>query len=374
MNVSIDMPGIPTMNVGEIVRTLTGLYSGAILNGMPLGSLPAPMLWGSPGVGKSQAVRELAGSLERHTGKEVRLTDVRLLLFNPIDLRGIPVPNESRTLAVWLKPKIFDLDTSDEILNVILLDEITSALPTTMAASYQLVLDRKIGEHELPGNAIVICAGNRASDRSAANNRMPLALANRLLHIDVAADYRSWRAWAVEHGVDPTVIAYLAYRPDALLQFDPANGHHAFPSPRSWVMASRVIGLSGGDVEDALPLVSGLVGTGAASELATWARVWSKLPSVDDIFAGRTSKVPRGSDALYALVSAMSARARECKRKGDLKAIGRSIAYSDRLPADFGMLYVQDLVNLEPGFRSTLMRVPEFVRWAGERGSILDGA
>lgn len=371
MNVSIDMPGIPTMNVGEIVRTLTGLYSGAILNGMPLGSLPAPMLWGSPGVGKSQAVRELAVSLERHTSKEVRVTDVRLLLFNPVDLRGIPVPSEDRTLAVWLKPKIFDLDTSDEILNVILLDEITSALPTTMAASYQLVLDRKIGEHELPGNAIVIAAGNRVSDKSSVN-RMPLALANRLLHIDVSADYRSWRAWAVAHGVNPTVIAYLAYRPDALLQFDPTNnGQHAFPSPRSWEMASRVIGLSGGDVEAALPLISGLVGTGAASELATWVRVWSKLPSVEDIFAGRTSKVPRGSDALYALVSAMSARARELK--GDLKSIGRSISYSERLPADFGMLYVQDLVNLEPGFRSTLMRVPEFVRWAGERGSILDG-
>ena len=373
MNVSIDMPGIPTMGVGELVRSLAGLYSGAILEGTPLGSLPAPMLWGPPGVGKSQGVRELAEAIEDRTGRSAHVTDVRLLLFNPVDLRGIPVPSEDRTLAVWLKPKIFDLDPSDGIVNVLFLDEVTAAPPTVQAAAYQLVLDRKVGEHELPANTIVIAAGNRASNRSAANNRMPLALANRLLHIDVAADYRSWRPWAVSQGVDPTVIAYLAYRPDALLQFDPAGGCHAFPSPRSWEMASRVIGLSGGDVELALPLVAGLIGTGAASELATWSRVWSKLPSIDDIFAGRTSKVPRGSDALYALVSAMSARARELK--GDLRAIGRSISYSERMPADFGMLYVQDLINLEPGFRdNTLMRVPEFVRWAGERGAVLDGA
>ena len=68
------------------------------------------MLWGPPGVGKSQGVRAIGESIEKNTGKKVVITDVRLLLFNPVDLRGIPTSNEDKTLAVWLKPKIFQMD------------------------------------------------------------------------------------------------------------------------------------------------------------------------------------------------------------------------------------------------------------------------
>ncbi len=42
------------------------------------------MLWGHPGVGKSQGVREIAAEIEKQTGRDVRITDVRLLLFNPL--------------------------------------------------------------------------------------------------------------------------------------------------------------------------------------------------------------------------------------------------------------------------------------------------
>ncbi len=75
------------------------------------------MLWGHPGVGKSQGVREIAAEIEKQTGRDVRITDVRLLLFNPVDLRGIPTANEDKTLAVWLKPQIFQMDASEEVIN-----------------------------------------------------------------------------------------------------------------------------------------------------------------------------------------------------------------------------------------------------------------
>ena len=68
------------------------------------------MLWGPPGVGKSQAVKCIAEKVAERTGRKVVVTDVRLLLFNPVDLRGIPTANADKTLAVWLKPKIFQMD------------------------------------------------------------------------------------------------------------------------------------------------------------------------------------------------------------------------------------------------------------------------
>ena len=98
---------LPSMTVGKVVENLSKMYCTAINKNLPVRVLPSVMLWGAPGVGKSQAIRQLAKEIERGTGKRTVVTDVRLLLFNPIDLRGIPTANEDKTLAVWLKPQIF---------------------------------------------------------------------------------------------------------------------------------------------------------------------------------------------------------------------------------------------------------------------------
>lgn len=118
------------------------------------------MLWGPPGVGKSQGVRQIAEHITEETGKSVAINDVHLLLFNPVDLRGIPTANADKTLAVWLKPKIFQMDESTDTVNILFLDEISAAPPSVQAAAYQITLDRSIGEHRLPDNCIVIAAGN----------------------------------------------------------------------------------------------------------------------------------------------------------------------------------------------------------------------
>ena len=115
---------IPTLTVDKCVETLSTLYANAINNNIPLKSIPSLMLWGAPGVGKSQGIRQIASRLQEETGKRCDVTDVRLLLFNPIDLRGIPTANTEKTLAVWLKPQIFQMDESDNVVNILFLDEI----------------------------------------------------------------------------------------------------------------------------------------------------------------------------------------------------------------------------------------------------------
>lgn len=98
---------IPQMNINRLVDELTTAYCNIINANVPIRKFPSVMLWGAPGVGKSQAVRQIGKEIESQTGKKVHITDVRLLLFNPIDLRGIPTSNADKTLAVWLKPQIF---------------------------------------------------------------------------------------------------------------------------------------------------------------------------------------------------------------------------------------------------------------------------
>ena len=88
---------LSVLSADGVVSQLSGAYISVIEKGLPLKLLPAVMLWGPPGVGKSQAVRQVGARIQQKTGKKVKVTDVRLLLFNPIDLRGIPTANAKRT-------------------------------------------------------------------------------------------------------------------------------------------------------------------------------------------------------------------------------------------------------------------------------------
>lgn len=365
MSNSTEFTNIPVLSVDEAIESLSSVYCAVIRSGASPKSCPSAMMWGAPGVGKSAATREIAAKIEKNTGKKVVVTDVRLLLFNPVDLRGIPTANEDKTLAVWLRPKIFDMDPSDGVVNILFLDELTAAPQSVQAAAYQITLDRVVGEHRLPDNCFVIAAGNRVTDKSV-SFKMPKALANRLMHFEIEGSFESWRRWAVEKGINHKVAAFLSFRNDRLFGFDPSNDDLAFPTPRSWEMVSSLLDTLDGNVDKAYPMIAGLVGVTAAMEFRSYCRVHDDLPCVEDIFLGRNARVPRGADTLYALVSSMTAYARE--HRYELEKIGNSLTYAMKLPPEFGMLLITNYKAISDGYAAILLTVPEYTDWIRKHG------
>jgi len=357
------------LKLQQALDLLLSAYTNLTQNEQPLWLFPSVMLWGEPGLGKSQGVRQMALRLEEQTGKQVVITDVRLILFNPVDLRGIPTANADKTLAVWLKPKIFDMDASLGVINILFLDELSAAPPSVQAAAYQITLDRCIGEHELPDNCIVIAAGNRITDRSVAY-RMPKALANRLCHFDIAVDFSTWKDWAYCHGVDSRILGFLTYKPDLLMCFDVAAKGNAFATPRSWEMASNILRYSCTDEKLALPLIAGCVGEGAAIEFGNWCEVYASLPSLEDIFAGKQAEIPRGVDTKYALISSLAAYAAE--HLDDEVGLEHSLEYAVRLPPDFTAALLLDYRRLGDAMQRFLMKSPSFLSWTATRGALID--
>ena len=364
------LTNVPSMSAGAAVNELVGIYCPIIEKGLPVATMPSVMMWGPPGVGKSQAVREIAEEIETITGKRTVVTDARLLLFNPVDLRGIPTANEDKTLAVWLKPKIFQMDESEDVVNILFLDEISAAPASVQAAAYQITLDRVVGEHALPENCIVIAAGNRTTDKSVAY-KMPKALANRLMHFEIEVNFEAWRQWAVGAGVNEKVIGFLSFKENFLMDFDAKSEDLAFATPRSWEMVSNILNNVSDDLEEMFPLISGLVGSGVAIELRTWDKVCGSLPSIDDIFAGKDVTVPGSTDVMYALTSAMTAHARE--HVEDLEGLGNSIAFATKMPPDFCTMLMKDYMYLKGDCRSKLMQIPEFMQWMSTYGKLLNG-
>lgn len=367
----MNLTNIPSMTVDKLVSILSRTYCTVINSNLSLRTVPSVMIWGPPGVGKSQAIRELASAIETATGKHVAVTDVRLLLFNPIDLRGIPTANADKTLAVWLKPQIFQMDESNDVVNILFLDEISAAPQSVQAAAYQITLDRVIGEHKLPENCIVIAAGNRTTDKSVAF-KMPKALANRLLHIEVQGSFDTWKRWAVQAGVNAKVVGFLSFKQDYLMGFDSSSNDLAFATPRSWEMVSTLLNTVSDDINEMYPMIAGLVGTGIALEMRTWESVYKDLPSLEDIFNGCASAPPSSTDALYALTASMTSYARGCKN--DMRRIANSICYAQQLPPDFSVVYLKDLMHIEQDYQKQLLKIPEFSRWLQTKGAMLNGS
>lgn len=333
---------LPLMNISQMAATLSNAYIQIIKNGKPVKDFPSVMLWGPPGVGKSQGIREIADRIKSGTGKNVVITDVRLLLFNPVDLRGIPTANQDKTAAVWLRPQIFQMSDSSDVINILLLDEISAAPQSVQAAAYQITLDRAIGEHRLPDNCIVIAAGNRVTDKSVAYN-MPRALANRLLHIEIKGDADSWHDWAVSHNIHRYIASYIEFNPTALLRSDIADINLAYPTPRSWEMASGILNNVSEDMSEAGDLISGCIGANVTHTFKKWCRLYQNLPDVKDIFEGRSAETGNEIEILIALRSEMLYFARNHPEK---ELIENSIRFACSLPWDFrvSLLHDYDLI------------------------------
>lgn len=366
---TIKLSEIASLSVNEIISTLAKAYSTLINTGKSFNSMPSVMLHSQPGIGKSEAVRQIADKIHEQTGKKVNVTDVRLLLFNPTDLHGLPVANADKTFAIWLKPKIFQMDDSKDVVNILFLDEITAAAPSVQASAYQLTLDKAVGEHKLPENCIVICAGNRVTDKSVAF-KMPKALANRMMHFEVTTDYQTWKKWAIQHDINPQVLGFLGWKNNYLNTFDPSNDELAFATPRTWAMVSNILNDVDSDIDSVYPLVVGIVGSGVAIELRTWSKIYKNLPNVDNIFKGKEDKIPKDPAVLYALCSSMVYYASH--HQDDIEDIACSVEYAKNLPRDFTVMLIQDYLTISPAFERKLLKIPEFTRWISENASYLN--
>lgn len=371
---------IPEMSVTNAINELANIYIPLIRGKMPYSSIPSPFLWGPPGVGKSDGINELAEVLENETGKKVKVTDIRLLLFSPIDLRGVPIADESRHFTDWLKPRILDLDPSEDVVNILFLDELSAAPQSVQAAAYQLTLNRSIGEHKLPDNTLVMAAGNRTTDRAVAY-KMPSALANRMMHYEICVDFKTWSQWAIEKGnIHPYVLGYLSYDMSKLYITDKSIDEVAFPTPRSWMFVSSILNTLG-EIEDigkCHSIISSCVGMGTAVEFIAWSKVYKDLPKTEDIFNGKTVSYPNSPDALYALIGSMTTYA--VRREKETEANGLTITelenvsrFCANIPADYAMSFYINIIGSK-SIQMKLMKSPSFIEWSKRHKRVLASA
>jgi hypothetical protein len=301
--------------------------------------------------------------------RTVRLTgcvicDVRLSQYESVDLRGFPGVDRQTGFTVWHAPSTLPFvgnnDWPDDKIIILFLDEITSATPPVFSVAYQLINERRIGEHVLKPNVRILCAGNREDDQGIVN-RMPMPLCNRLTWVEAISDHKVWGEWGVTVGIDPVIIAFLHFKPTLLMTYVPGKAEKVVATPRTWEKAAAYYADNMPD-DIKWAAISGAVGAGPAAELRAFINVWQRVTPIKDIIKDPEGvKVPVEADMRYATAVNVS---------GALsgKTIGPLYTFLKRLPAEMTVLAWQLGGKRDP----SIYRTPEFMDFTKRYRSVFN--
>lgn len=188
-----------------------------------------PFLTSSPGMGKSAIIRSVAEEFG------MKLIDHRLSTSAPEDLSGLPFRNVDRAEFIPFAD-LFPIE-GDEIPEgyngwILFLDEFNSAKKEVVAAAYKLILDRMTGQKKLHPNVMIICAGNKATDRAIVNP-LGTAMQSRVVHFEMELNFDIFvEDVMIPQEWDERLVAFLHANPGYLHDFDPAHKNKTFCCPR----------------------------------------------------------------------------------------------------------------------------------------------
>ncbi|MBO0715484.1 MAG: AAA family ATPase [Acidimicrobiales bacterium] len=327
----------------------------AVAAGVPV------VLWGSPGTGKTSAVRALGEGLGWRV--EVVIGSIR----EPADFAGLPVVAGGE---VRLAPPTWAVRLGQCDTGLLFLDELTTSPPAVQAAMLRVVLERVVGDLMLPPGIRVVAAANPA-EQAADGWELSPPLANRLVHLDWPVE-----AKAIANGLavgfpppatllpeEPTpaqmagaraaVAAFLQVRPALVLQVPSAAAlsSRGWPSPRSWEAVAVLLAFCEASQasEDARAvLVVGAVGEGPALEFLAWLAN-ADLPDPEKALADPESFVlPDRSDRAFAALTAVASVAVSNGDAGSWAAAWRVVAKAAERAPDVAALVARTLAGARP--------------------------
>ena len=314
-------PGIAKSALSQQLATRLGIAFVDIrlsqMDPTDLRGLPYPTnIGGQEGVAWS-APLVLPRDLDHFAARDIEAIPTPLRFYNPKGVNGIHYCTDPRitakSLTKGLTAEIVDQtpDTVTVVLvdengehaagrvhysirgeakAIIALEELNSAPQSVMAASYQLVLDHRLGDYEIPAGCWLMAMGNRENDKGVTFT-LPSPLANRFIHAELVANADDWNLWALKQSIHPTVVSFLAAAPEMLFKFDKASASRGFPTPRSWKHVSDILfeqenGDNAVSDKNLTGLISGTIGDAAAIQLMEHRKHEELLPDSRGILAG----------------------------------------------------------------------------------------
>jgi len=332
---------------------------------LPLRAGISVLLRGHPGVGKSSLGAELSARMG------LELVDIRLAQRDPAELAGVYFPDRRRKVLSLFPPEWVRQACDRPVL--VFLDEINAAVTQLhQAAAYQIVLEHRVGPFAFHPDTVVLGAGNIEED-NAIVSQLSSALSNRFAHYILRVDAEAWLRWGTGAGIHEAILAHVGLRGEEVLYNN--SGEPAFPTPRSWEMASRV--LCAADERVGKRAVAACVGRAAAERLFADLRIYHRINAARVIRKGAAMDFSRGKKAepsfVYAAVFAVAAWLCSGEDLSD-RQLPNVVKFlrSPGLDPEYMFLFLRQL-RRAPELLVRLRAVPAYRKLAGELVSVQAG-
>lgn len=310
---------------------------------------------GGPGIGKSEAIHQLAKE------NNIKYVDLRLLLFSETDLKGLPYFTEDKLHTSWLPNDFLPNAERDGERGILLIEELTSASKKVQAACYQLILDRKIGNYTLPDGWMIVALGNRQEDMGV-YVQIPAPLANRFEIYECVCEIDDWRySYAIPHGVNPSVVSYLSSVPNQLFGFNYEDPQMSFASPRSWKAVSDLLNSYKGEIRSdssdfaiLRKKIEANISVETAAGFITYVVNNTDLSFINDVLAGKDAPVPSTSDMKYIVIAnlvsklSMLGGADSAVFESNKKLITNIVSYIMKFTPEFIVYGLKSIIALNP--------------------------
>jgi len=236
------------------------------------------IVYGDPGVGKSDIIRNGAKSLtvkenkyfpstdpdgnpvERkfvewdslqpqekdvvmdHPERYYALLDIRAAFFTTASLEGLPVTvqrNLDNDLEDYNSKRFFDVIpqrfiayiTNPKAAGVLFLDEFNQSSTEVKNIFLKIILDRKFQDLPISPRILILAASNIGA--AFRGQDMNPALSSRFMGAVLVPDPEAWYKYAEQQGIDDWIIDFVKQDPDQNFYRFPADKNVQFPSPRS---------------------------------------------------------------------------------------------------------------------------------------------
>ncbi len=343
------------------------------------------MIWGPPGIGTSISIQEYVQE------KGLGFLDTRLSQLDSIDLRGFPARDSEDGFADFIPFKnVLPIPEIHGKEGILFLDEANLASIDVMKAGYQLLTDKKIGGYSLPEGWRIILAGNNPSDAPGIVRELPPPLKNRLYHVEVTPPVTEEARqdlfnWYYKHNVHPSIIAFLKMNPSHIHDMKYAMKENAWPSPRTWVMASQAvtgmgIGKPDGTIdltryEELINLVGNATGRSEGIDYASFAGIYERLPNVRKLLVDgieAVANLPERKDkaVIYALTTSMVANLRDPEMYSNPNVIKNYFDYLKTIDKEFAVTSIKDCASNAPLWQAIVSNA-EYKKYAQENASYI---
>lgn len=295
------------------------------------------LLQSSPGCGKTEIVKQVAIELNY---------DILILhpvVCDPVDFKGFPFVASNGTADFIPFGNLLQMIQANKPL-IVFGDDIGQSAQSVQAALMQIIQERKINGREISKEVRFIAATNRRKDNAGVGNLITPLLNRFDTILELEVDSNDWCQWAMTRNLPIELISFIRFKPDSLSNFRAEKDIKNFSSPRSCEALGKWIQQGVTDFE----VWQGCVGEAFAVEFSSFYKMFlsiSHLP--DQVFnTPRKAEVPSKPDIVYALMGVLAKRCND-------NNIDNLFIYMDRLPIEYQVVIVSNLISSKPEMTST---------------------